>query len=35
MKSSFGGRMKLWLKGMIPAKQRAKLKKKLIDFANS
>ena len=35
MKSSFSGRMKLWLKGVIPAKQRAKLKKKLLDFANS
>ncbi|NML23767.1 glycosyl transferase [Pseudoflavitalea sp. G-6-1-2] len=34
-RSSFSGRVKLWLKSVIPEKRRAKLKKKLLDFANS
>lgn len=34
MKSTFKGRVKLWLKNNIPASRRQSLKKKLMDFVN-
>lgn len=35
LKSSFSGRIKLWLKNTIPAARRKSLKKKLMDFVDS